>query len=97
VKPAKGKEGGKKREKEGGKVKGRAPPPFEDEPAYLDLTSFSSAHELEPLGLNRLKAALLHWGVKCGGTLEERATRLFSLKGVKDMGDINPKLLAKKK
>jgi hypothetical protein len=39
----------------------------------------------------------MHWGVKCGGTLQERAARLFSLKGVKEVGDIDLKLLAKKK
>jgi hypothetical protein len=34
--------------------------------------------------------------VKCGGTLEERAVRLFSLKGV-PQDKIDPRLLAKKK
>jgi hypothetical protein len=42
-----------------------------------------------------LKAALLFWGVKCGGTLQERAQRLWRLKGVKEKGEIDAKLLAK--
>ena len=43
-----------------------------------------------------MKAGLLFLGVKCGGTLEERAARLFSLKGVARQ-NIDPRLLAKKK
>jgi splicing factor 3A subunit 3 len=43
------------------------------------------------LGLERLKAALMALGVKCGGSLDERADRLFSLKGVKPK-DIPQKL-----
>lgn len=34
------------------------------------------------LGLDRLKSALQALDLKCGGTLEERAKRLFSTKGV---------------
>lgn len=52
------------------------------EPEPLDLTPFQSAVELEALGLDRLKSALMALQVKCGGSLSERATRLFSLKGV---------------
>lgn len=48
----------------------------------LDLNCFSSAAELEMLGLDRLKGALMAINVKCGGTLQERASRLFSLKGL---------------
>jgi len=48
----------------------------------LDLAPFGSAVELAALGLDRLKAALLAAGLKCGGTLEDRAERLFSVKGV---------------
>ena len=51
-------------------------------PEPLDLLPFSSAKELEELGLDRLKSALLALQVKCGGTLVERADRLFSLKGL---------------
>ncbi|OAF71696.1 Spliceosome-associated protein 61 [Intoshia linei] len=48
--------------------------------AYLDLTPFSSWQELTPLGLGRLKSALQHLGCKIGGSLEERAQRLFHTK-----------------
>ena len=49
--------------------------------AHLDLSAFSSWEELASLGLDRLKSALMALGLKCGGTLEERAKRLFSTKG----------------
>lgn len=62
--------------------------------AHLDLSAFSSWEELASLGLDRLKSALLALGLKCGGTLEERAQRLFSTKG---KAEIDPALLAKSK
>lgn len=43
--------------------------------AHLDLSAFSSWEELASLGLDRLKSALMALGLKCGGTLEERAQR----------------------
>lgn len=61
--------------------------------AHLDLSAFSSWEELASLGLDRLKSALMALGLKCGGTLEERAQRLFSTKGKKTL---DPSLLAKK-
>ena len=61
--------------------------------AHLDLNAFSSWEELASLGLDRLKSALMALGLKCGGTLEERAQRLFSTKG---KADVDPTLLAKK-
>lgn len=61
--------------------------------AHLDLSAFSSWEELASLGLDRLKSALLALGIKCGGTLEERAQRLFSTKGQKQ---IDPSLLARR-
>ena len=48
----------------------------------IDLSQFSSEQELRQLGLGTLKSLLLARGLKCGGTLEERAERLFSVKGV---------------
>lgn len=51
-------------------------------PEHLDLDSYKSVEELKELGLDRLKSALLALQVKCGGTLAERAERLFSLKGL---------------
>lgn len=52
------------------------------QPQPLDLNLYPSAKELEQLGLDRLKGALMAMQVKCGGTLAERAERLFSLKGL---------------
>lgn len=48
---------------------------------HVDLSAFSSAQELESLGLDMLKAELQRLGLKCGGRLEQRAARLFLLKG----------------
>ncbi|GAB4816006.1 hypothetical protein N2152v2_003052 [Parachlorella kessleri] len=48
--------------------------------APLDLAGYSSAEELEALGLDRLKAELARLGLKCGGSLKQRAERLFLLK-----------------
>jgi splicing factor 3A subunit 3 len=62
--------------------------------AYLDLTPYSSAGELASLGLDRLKSALMAMGLKCGGTLEERANRLFQTKG-KRLQDLDSSLFAK--
>ena len=50
--------------------------------AHLDLSAFSSSEELMSLGLDRLKTALQALNLKCGGTLEERAKRLFYTKGM---------------
>jgi len=50
--------------------------------AHLDLSAFSSPEELMSLGLDRLKRALQALKLKCGGTLEERAKRLFATKGL---------------
>jgi len=60
----------------------------------LDLGAFSSATELEALGMDRLKAGLEANGLKCGGTLQQRAARLFSIKGL-PKEKIPKKLLAK--
>ncbi|XP_077297944.1 splicing factor 3a subunit 3 noi [Arctopsyche grandis] len=61
--------------------------------AHLDLSAFSSWEELASLGLDRLKSALMALGLKCGGTLEERAQRLFSTKG---QAALDRSLVAKK-
>uniref|UniRef100_A0A3P8VPC0 Splicing factor 3a, subunit 3 n=1 Tax=Cynoglossus semilaevis TaxID=244447 RepID=A0A3P8VPC0_CYNSE len=62
--------------------------------AHLDLSAFSSWEELASLGLDRLKSALMALGLKCGGTLEERAQRLFSTKG-KSLESLDPSVFAK--
>lgn len=64
--------------------------------AHLDLSAFTSPDELASLGLDRLKSALMALDLKCGGTLEQRADRLFSTKG-KLMDEIEPSLFAKNK
>lgn len=60
----------------------------------LDLLSVSGVEQLEALGLERLKAELMKRGMKCGGTLQERAARLFSVRGL-SAEQIDPVLLAK--
>lgn len=46
----------------------------------VDLLAFGSATEMESLGLEKLKCELKARGLKCGGTLQERAARLFSVR-----------------
>ena len=62
--------------------------------AKLDLSQFSSWEELASLGLDRLKSALMALNMKCGGTLEERAQRLFNTKD-KSEHEIDPSLFTK--
>ncbi|XP_047055089.1 replication stress response regulator SDE2-like [Lolium rigidum] len=66
--------------------------PLPEEP--VDLTAFSSAAELEVLGMEKLKLELQTRGLKCGGTLQERAARLFLLKTT-PLDKLPKKLLAK--
>lgn len=49
----------------------------------FDLDKCKSIQELEELGPDRLKSILLGMGIKCGGTTQQRAERLFSLKGLR--------------
>ena len=60
----------------------------------VDLSKYGSAEELEALGLNRLKAELQRVGLKCGGSLADRAARLFLLKGT-PLEKLDKKHLAK--
>ena len=46
----------------------------------VDVQTFESAADLEPFGLDVLKRQLQLHGLKCGGSLAERAARLFLLK-----------------
>ena len=64
--------------------------------AHLDLSAFSSWEELASLGLDRLKSALMALNLKCGGTLEERAQRLFLTKG-KSLDALEPSMFARLK
>ncbi|XP_038875299.1 replication stress response regulator SDE2 [Benincasa hispida] len=63
--------------------------------APLNFDDFSSAAEMEVLGLERLKSELQVRGLKCGGTLQERAARLFLLKST-PLDKLPKKLLARK-
>ncbi|PRW61113.1 splicing factor 3A subunit 3 [Chlorella sorokiniana] len=60
----------------------------------LDLDAFDSADELEMLGAERLKEALSALGMKCGGTLRQRAERLMQAKG-KKLEELDRSLFAK--
>ncbi|XP_068644410.1 uncharacterized protein [Aristolochia californica] len=60
----------------------------------LNFEEFESAKELEILGMERLKVELQAKGLKCGGTLQERAARLFMLKTTA-IENLPKKLLAK--
>ena len=46
----------------------------------VDLNDYDSPEDLETIGLDGLKTALMGIGLKCGGTLRERAQRLFLTK-----------------
>ncbi|VDN17179.1 unnamed protein product [Gongylonema pulchrum] len=52
---------------------------FED----INLDDYNSSESLQHLGLDHLKHALEVRGLKCGGSLAERAARLYSVKGLK--------------
>lgn len=60
----------------------------------VSLTLFSHFCCTYTLGPERLKQALKALGLKCGGTLRQRAERLFKLKG-RDLSTIDPSLFAK--
>ncbi|GLT84775.1 hypothetical protein SLE2022_029890 [Rubroshorea leprosula] len=61
----------------------------------LNFDEFNSPEEMEVLGMERLKSELQERGLKCGGTLQERAARLFLLKST-PLEKLPKKLLAKK-
>jgi hypothetical protein len=61
----------------------------------LNFADYNSAVEMDVLGMERLKSELQAHGLKCGGTLQERAARLFLLKST-PIDKLPKKLLAKK-
>ncbi|ESQ37767.1 hypothetical protein EUTSA_v10028668mg [Eutrema salsugineum] len=61
----------------------------------LNFDDFNSATDMEVMGMERLKSELQSRGLKCGGTLQERAARLFLLKTT-PLDKLPKKLLAKK-
>ena len=58
------------------------------------LDDMRSVADVQSFGMEVLKAELMRRGLKCGGTLEQRAERLFSVKGL-DADKIDPSLFAK--
>ena len=60
----------------------------------IDLSQFSSRDQLVKLGIGTLKSLLQARGLKCGGTIEERADRLFAVKD-RPRGLWDPSFLAK--
>ena len=68
-----------------------------DDAAKLDLSPYSSADDLEKaIDGDTLKAELAKLGLKCGGTVSDRAKRLFMTKGT-PLDQLPKKLFAKKK
>jgi hypothetical protein len=63
-------------------------------PIDLESEQFTSAESLQRLGLLRLKEELELRGMKSGGSLVERASRLFAARGVAQ-DKIDPKLKRK--
>ncbi len=78
----------------GWKLKSSAPDASQAQPLRLGM--FHDVLELEALGIDRLKEALVALGLKCGGSLKDRAQRLWEVRGVKPE-DFPLKLLAKRK
>ncbi|OON13596.1 hypothetical protein X801_10628 [Opisthorchis viverrini] len=62
----------------------------------LELSQVNDAHSLESYGLDVLKESLVARGLKCGGTIQERAARLFSIRGLQPE-NYPPKIRAKPK
>ncbi|CAM6088193.1 unnamed protein product [Calypogeia fissa] len=60
----------------------------------LDFGNYNTSKDLEVLGLERLKTELLNRGLKCGGSLPERAARLFLLKTT-PLGKLDKSLFSK--
>lgn len=47
---------------------------------HLIVVQANSAEDVQALGMDKIKAELTKLGLKCGGTLEQRAERLYSVK-----------------
>lgn len=65
------------------------------EEALAKLEDYGTAAELEALGLERLKRELATRGLKSGGTLQQRAERLWLIRG-KSLEDVDKKHWAPK-
>lgn len=56
-------------------------PSLHGDDARINLAQYESAQGLEAVGLDGLKQELLRLGLLCGGSLQQRAERLFATKG----------------
>lgn len=68
-------------------------------PRALELGSLENVEQLRATGPDVLKAELIRRGMKCGGTLDERAARLWKARGIphwKLQQSLDPSLFAKK-
>ena len=66
-------------------------------PARVEVEQYASASDmLAARGADAIKHQLAQMGLKCGGTPEARAERLWSTKG-KALSELDPRLFAKKK
>ena len=63
----------------------------------VDLSLYSSAYSLHALGLDGLKAELARRGLKCGGSLSERADRLWLCKAARSLDQLPRKMWATKR
>jgi hypothetical protein len=60
----------------------------------IDLGKYADGQQLQEIGPEVIKQELQRMGIKCGGSLEERANRLFSTKGITTKAQINKNILA---
>jgi hypothetical protein len=63
--------------------------------SQIDLATINSVDDLIKLGPDHLKLELMRLGLKCGGSLQDRAKRLYDIK-LKPELLFNPKYIAKK-
>lgn len=62
--------------------------------AVVNLEDFETAADLEAVGADKIKEALVALGLKAGGSLAQKADRLMQTKG-KSLGELDRKLFAK--
>lgn len=65
------------------------------DPINIESTEYKSAKDLEIFGLDHLKHELTRRGLKSGGTLTQRAERLYSVRGI-PFSKIDKRLKVKK-
>mmetsp|Transcript_15786 Transcript_15786/g.37727 ORF Transcript_15786/g.37727 Transcript_15786/m.37727 type:complete len:496 (+) Transcript_15786:200-1687(+) len=60
----------------------------------IEVDEMADMEALKALGLEALKAELMKLGLKCGGTLDDRANRLWATRGKSLRSQLDPSLLA---